>query len=206
MAGNEGGTRQVVLDAAQELAQRHGYNGFSYHELARRVGIKTASIHYYFPTKEDLGCVLMARYREQFANALSAIHDGSKSQKRMIERFIELFERTLASGDRLCLCGMLASEYGSLPDSIRAEVRRFFEESEAWLTGVLKEGRQSGAFRFDGPPALIARTLVSSLEGAMIAARTFDDASRLTATGAWLLKTISPKPASREVPTNHKGR
>jgi TetR/AcrR family transcriptional regulator, transcriptional repressor for nem operon len=46
--------RDQLLQHARSLLMARGYHGFSYHDLARLVGVKTSSIHYYFPKKEDL--------------------------------------------------------------------------------------------------------------------------------------------------------
>ena len=64
---------EQVLDLAQSLIQLRGYNAMSYRNLADEIGVKTASIHYYFPTKEDLGLALLKRYRLAFKNALAGI-------------------------------------------------------------------------------------------------------------------------------------
>ena len=125
----------------------------------------------------------MARYRERFAVALVEI-DGSGDAVSRVERFVDLFRRTLASGDRLCLCGMLASEHANLPAVVQKEVRRFFVETEAWLARVLADGRASAVLAFAGDPAELASTLFSALEGAMIAARAFGDYERLSRSGA----------------------
>ena len=55
-----------ILDIAQTLAQTRGYNAFSYRDISEVIGIKTSSIHYYFPTKGDLGEALVRRYRDNF--------------------------------------------------------------------------------------------------------------------------------------------
>ena len=69
----DGGTRTSLLDLAQDLAQRHGYNGFSYHQLARRLGLTTASIHYHFPSKEDLVSEVMVAVGLQLQQAMKLV-------------------------------------------------------------------------------------------------------------------------------------
>ena len=61
---NNKNTAELILDAAQVLVQEVGFNGFSYAHIAEKVGIRTASIHYHFPNKEDLGEALITRYTE----------------------------------------------------------------------------------------------------------------------------------------------
>jgi len=184
-------TRNELLDRGQALAQRHGYNGFSFSDLAVEIGIKTASIHYHFPTKADLGKALMARYRERFMARLAIIDLEQSDARRKLEQFAGLFEETLAAGGKLCLCGMLASEYETLPDLVRVEVRAFFDACELWLVNVLKQGRAAKLFNFAGSGMETAQMLLSSLEGAMVTARTFGDMRRLTNARHWLLDAIA---------------
>ena len=186
-------TRSALLDTAQELVQTGGFNWFSYRDLAERVGIRTASIHYHFPTKTDLGVALMQRYHERFLARLAAIEQERKSARGRLEAFAGLFLETLQSGERLCLCGMLATEYATLPQELQREVARFFERAEAWLAGILAEGQSTGESAFEGSPTEVARTIFSALEGAMIAARTFGDPQRLATTGQWLVDTLCPE-------------
>ncbi|EQD50561.1 transcriptional regulator, TetR family, partial [mine drainage metagenome] len=44
---------EKIIDVAQQLVQSRGFNAFSYRDLADRISIRTASIHYYFPKKDD---------------------------------------------------------------------------------------------------------------------------------------------------------
>jgi TetR/AcrR family transcriptional regulator, transcriptional repressor for nem operon len=181
----------MVLDAAQQLVQQRGYNAFSYHDLADEIGIKTASIHYYFPTKGDLGKALMRRYTLQIQESLAEIDARASEPKRKLKSFFELFAAGMCvDGGKLCLGCMLASDLITLPDGLQDDVRAFFECMETWLVKVLKEGRALGAFQFVGSPEKTAQVFVATLNGAMITARAFGDDKHLTESTAWLLSMI----------------
>lgn len=182
----------MVLDAAQQMVQQRGYNAFSYHDLAHEIGIKTASIHYYFPTKGDLGKALMNRYTRQIQEDLSAVDERTADPKRKLKGFFELFAAGMCvDGGKLCLGCMLASDLLTLPDGLQDEVRVFFQGMEAWLAQVLREGRAAGVFKFTASPEKTAHVFVATLNGAMITARAFGDDKHLTESTAWLLNTIS---------------
>jgi TetR/AcrR family transcriptional repressor of nem operon len=183
-------TRDRLLDVAEELVQTRGYNAFSFRDLAKRVGIRAASVHHYFPSKADLGRRLMERYRRKFGEALHHISIWVRDPRKRLEEFVGLFRETLRRGDRLCMCGMLATEYATLPAKVRTEVRRFYGDSEAWLTRVYAEGRKARRLEFAGKPATAARTFFGALEGAMIASRAFGDERRLASAGKWLVKAL----------------
>lgn len=57
----DGDTRHLILDVAEELLLTRGYVAFSYQDIAARIGIRKASIHYHFPSKADLGLAIIER-------------------------------------------------------------------------------------------------------------------------------------------------
>src|SRR5580693_6206127 len=181
-----------ILDIAQELIQSRGYNGFSFGDLAERLGVKTPAIHYHFATKEDLARSLMTRYRQRLHASLDKIDESGPSPRRALERFIQLFHATLKPDHRLCLCGMLATELTTLPTSVQTEVRVFFEDNEKWLAQVLGEGRKAKVLEFEGSSAAAARCIYAALHGAMLSAHTFADPSRLATAGRWILDALLP--------------
>jgi len=69
--------RDAILKAAEARIRRNGFHGFSFRDLAEDVGIKSASVHYYFPTKADLGVSLMRNYQEQMLAAFGDAEDDS---------------------------------------------------------------------------------------------------------------------------------
>lgn len=185
-------TPDRVLDAAERLAATRGFNGFSYADVAGEVGITTASLHYHFPGKADLGRALVDRYSASFTSALAAIDARERRSTARLERYGRLYADALARG-RMCLCGMLAAEVETLPSPMRAAIRRFFDANEAWLSGVLEQGRASGDLSFRGTPRDAANHWVSTLEGAMLLARSYDDPSRLAAASRRLLASFTAR-------------
>jgi TetR/AcrR family transcriptional regulator, transcriptional repressor for nem operon len=202
MIVSEPDTRSRLLEVALELVQLRGYNAFSFQDLARRVGIKTASIHYHFPTKGDLGLTLVRRHRQVFADAFASIDTSEPDHWERLRRYVGLFRATLEDGHRMCLAGMLAIEYQSLPPELVDEVRGLFENNELWLTKTLKAGRKAGLLDFDGPAAEVARTLFAALEGAMLSACAFADLNRFDAAATWHLEQLRNR--RKVVPTNRR--
>ena len=160
-------------------------------DLAEQIGIKTASIHYHFPTKGDLGEALIENEREVFARNLAQLDAAEKDPRRRLERFIQLFQATTIGCDnRMCLGAMLAVEQETVPDAVGQAVRRLFAANEEWLAKLLEEGRKKRQFRFKGSADAAARFLFSSLEGALLTARAFHDSSRFEATTQWIVETL----------------
>jgi TetR/AcrR family transcriptional regulator, transcriptional repressor for nem operon len=187
-------TATRILDVAETLVQRRGFNGFSYADIAAELQITTASLHYHFPGKAELGRALVARYTARFSEALEAIAASSADAPARLRAYVELYAGVLRDR-RLCLCGMLAADYDTLPEPMRDAVRHFFDRNEEWLADILGAGREVGTLQFDGTPQEASRVLVCGLEGAMLLARPYGDASRFDSAAARLLASIGVGPS-----------
>jgi TetR/AcrR family transcriptional repressor of nem operon len=97
----------------------------------------------------------------------------------------------------MCLCGMMAAEYATLPAAMQEGVRRYFDANEAWLVHMLTSGRRKKQLAFAGPPVEVARLLVSALEGAMLLARSRRDHSQLHSVAKRLLVDLTGKSGAR---------
>jgi TetR/AcrR family transcriptional repressor of nem operon len=168
MARTSSDMREALMTAARATVQAHGYNALSFRELAKEVGIKSASVHYHFPTKGDLGAALARRYTEDGAAQLEKLLAIRQDPKWCMERYIEIFRSALANDNRMCLCGIMSAEHDDLPPEVRAEVNGFVRMNVAWLAGVLALA-EPGA----GEPVLKERALAvfAAIEGAQLVAR-----------------------------------
>ncbi len=194
-------TATQILDVAERLVQVRGFNAFSYADVAAELKVTKAALHYHFAGKAELGEALIARYAARFAEALAAVESRVGDAPGRLEAYADLYLDVLRK-KRMCLCGMLAAEYQTLPAPMQDTVIRFLAENEVWLTGVLEQGRRERTLRFEGEPGDVARMIVSSLEGAMLVARPFGDISRFEAVARHVLaglKISTPKPARTRV-------
>jgi TetR/AcrR family transcriptional repressor of nem operon len=182
-------TSAKIMDVAERLVQTRGFNGFSYADIARVLHITKASLHYHFPTKAKLGERLVQRYRTSFLVALDRIdekfHEAGPKLRAYVEIYVTVLER-----NRMCLCGMLAAEYATLPKTMKDELRHFFDVNEAWLVEVLEHGRAKKEVSFAGPAVEYSRVLVAALEGAMLLARSHGEFFRLRAAANHLLTDL----------------
>jgi len=179
-----------VLDAAERLVQVRGFNGFSYADIAAELQITKASLHYHFATKADLGEALISRYAARFLQALAEVDTGGAAAPAKLAAYAQLYTNVLTD-QRMCLCGMLAAEYPTLPVPMQTAVLGFFDENEAWLATVLEQGREEGTLAFAGSIRDTARMIVSGLEGAMLMTRPYGDTARFEVAAASLLASLT---------------
>jgi TetR/AcrR family transcriptional repressor of nem operon len=183
-------TASRILDVAERLVQERGFNGFSYADVASELGITKASLHYHYAGKAELGEALIRRYSERFVSALEAIEADQSDAPDKLAAYAALYADVLR-GRRMCLCGMLAAEYQTLPRPIRDAVITFFDDNESWLERVLEQGRDSGSLSFAGSSRETARMIISALEGAMLVARPYGDLDRFRTASDGLLGTLA---------------
>ena len=182
-------TSQRILDVAERLVQTRGFNGFSYADIAEALDVTKASLHYHFPSKADLGRNLIQRYEKAFLAALKAIDATGAAPRERLKRYARIYADVLRD-NRMCLCGMLASDYATLPKPMKDEVRHFFDENEQWLAAVLEEGRKAGSLAFKGPAVDLARVVVGTLEGAMMLARSYGEPARFETVAERLIASL----------------
>jgi TetR/AcrR family transcriptional regulator, transcriptional repressor for nem operon len=184
------GTAERILDIAEQLVQVRGYNAFSYADVAGELGVTKASLHYHFAGKAELGEALISRYVERFGGALAAIDSEAADAAAKLRAYADLYSGVFRDG-RMCLCGMLAADYETLPERAQESVIAFFDANEAWLERLLEEGRDDGTLHFEGRARDTARTIVTGLEGAMLVARPYGDLDRFEATVRTLLTRLT---------------
>ena len=165
-------TRETIMAVARATAQAHGYTGLSFRELAREVGVKSASIHYHFPTKGDLGAALARRYAEDAAATLERLWAETPDPAACLRQYAAVFRLALENDNRMCLCGFMAAEYDDLPEAVRVEVQGFADINIAWLARVLVAADPVG----DAAAAeRRARAIFAAIGGAQLTARSRGD-------------------------------
>ena len=170
--------RNELEALAREKVQRSGLRDLSFRTLADEVGVKSSSVHYYFPEKGDLTAALIGNYSRDFMQRLTAVSAGESTLGLKLMAFVNLFEEA-AANDKLCLCGMLAAELSALDDECRSLLERFFKHSEEWLFGVLNEHKADVANPL--PLDKLAAVMMSGLEGALLLDRVHGAGTHLQA-------------------------
>lgn len=166
-------TKERIMEAARLTVQDLGYSGLSFRELAKDVGIKSASIHYYFATKGELGGALASRYTAHYADYFDTLLTQGLDVETCMARYTDVFADTLRNGNRMCLAGILSAERNELPEEVRTEVVKFGEMNERWLSRVLAlhEPAQPEAIRRR------ARAIFAAVQGAQLIAHSRGDVS-----------------------------
>jgi len=167
--------RATILAAAEGQIRASGYDGFSFREIAKVVGIKSSSVHYYFPTKADLGVAVARQYCDRF---IASLPEAPKDRTKALA---DAFAYAMRVDAKVCLCGVLGSVQSSLPQSVGAEAKRFFELTMKYLIGPKPAKRAEREWAFQ---------VVAQLEGGMIVALALGDTAAFEA----LVRSLPSRP------------
>jgi TetR/AcrR family transcriptional regulator, transcriptional repressor for nem operon len=159
-------TREQILTLAQQAIAERGYSAFSFRELAAELGIKSASIHYHFPTKTHLGLEVAQSYRERFELALASA--AALEPRAALDVLINIYRAEVKSSQRMTVCMMLAAEIKTLPEEIKREMGLFYQLNLHWI-----ETQLVALERIDAAP--LSRQVFALLQGGLMGAKTLGD-------------------------------
>lgn len=163
--------REEILAAARLVAQAHGYAGLNFRDLAKDVGIKAASIYYYFPSKAELATAVAKRYWEDASAYLETLAQNASSPLEALRRYPETFRWALENDNRICLCSFMSAQFDDLPDPVKTEVQAFADVNIAWLKKMLVAAKVASAKKAEA----LARAIYAGIVGAQLMARSRAD-------------------------------
>jgi TetR/AcrR family transcriptional regulator, transcriptional repressor for nem operon len=180
MASKHVDTREEILKVASHFVQTRGFSAFSFGHIAEQLDIKPPAIHYHFSTKADLGVALATRYRARYQRWITEAADQGLAAPACIEGYFRIATRTLEDHLKVCPVGILASEYGALPEAMQQEVSGMVHDITDWLNKTLARGARDGSLKFQGTAKANATLVVCALQGAlqdsrMLGRKCFDD-------------------------------
>lgn len=177
-------TAEKLLDAAELRMRRGGYNSVSFRDLAADTDIKSASVHYHFPTKEAMAVRLVERYSERIFEALETKAVKAKTPEDRLAAFSAIYRGALKDDGAICLCVLLGSELPGLPQDLQAEVKKFFKANIDWIAKSLPNEIPAAEKKRR------AATFVSAHQGAMMMAVAVNDFTLLDGLGKCLTPSM----------------
>jgi TetR/AcrR family transcriptional repressor of nem operon len=151
--------KTAIMDAAERRIQAGGFGGFSFREIAADVGIKSSSVHYHFPTKEDLAAAVVRRWADHASQNIDREFEKDPDPVRV---WTKALRGTTFTDPHMCPCTVLGASSRDLPEQVAAEVKAFFKMC---LDKMVDEGLSRNQ----------ATELFSTLVGAMVVANALRD-------------------------------
>lgn len=159
-------TNQQILHYAGNFLQCRGYNGFSYRDISRKLGIKNAAIHHYYPQKEDLVATFLEASRHKFAENTAQIAESGGSAREQLQYYFDYALKEFDEGKSICPPGSVMLDFDELPEKVKKQHLLLLDEILTWLSRVLKTGLERGEFSFSDPVEIRADAIFETLLGA----------------------------------------
>jgi len=135
---------QIIEAAARVFAER-GFHGATTQDIADVLGIKQASLYYYFSSKEAALELVCLRGVEGFFEAAKAIAARPESARERLALLINSHLSPLV--DRADFVKVFLNERQHLPTESRRRIGRWSRGLERIFEEVIKEGIANGEFR-----------------------------------------------------------
>lgn len=150
--------KEILLAAAAVFAER-GFHGCRTQDIADRLGLKQASLYYYFPTKEAaLEAVCLYAVSEAAMRLRPLLEDVEAALPETIRRVIHAYLHDLQT-HRDCMI-VLNEQRRHLPPEQQASIRVQAHEYRSLLLQLFEQARSRGEIRSDVDCALSARALI----------------------------------------------
>ncbi|OFY39159.1 MAG: TetR family transcriptional regulator [Bacteroidetes bacterium GWF2_40_14] len=166
-------TREKIIELGENLIRSKGYNAFSYQDISTELGIKNAAVHYYFPTKENLGTSIVKTNIQRFEEMVENMHSHGFNERQQLDTFVKIYLKSHRE-QKLCIIGSLASDFNTLNETTRTELKRMTEIILKWLTDILVTGKEKKLFVFDEEPQSKAFIILSGMVASLQVSRMMD--------------------------------
>ena len=169
-------TKDRLIDYATQTVQSLGIHALTIRDLGERAGIKSSSVMYHFKNKNGLIEELTSVYHDAFFEELNRIQKIHTDPFVRLDKLVKIFQ-TVLEEDKLCLCGMLASESATINDATKERTKQFFIQLEIWVKLNLEKAEVD---------VKLAKVIISSLEGAILLDKLGNRREHLNAVQYWI--------------------
>lgn len=152
-----------IIDAAARVFAERGYHGATTQDIANVLGIRQASLYYYFPSKEVALEIVCTRGVEDFYKAAQAIADGPGTASERLAALIRSHISPIL--DRGDFVKVFLTQRQFLPNESRRRVGKWSHQIEKIFETVIRAGIRTGEFRSDADPRLATLALLGMANG-----------------------------------------
>ena len=161
--------RARIVEAADQLFYKRGYNQTSFSDIADITGIPRGNFYYYFKTKDDILAAVIDARVNQYQEVLTSCNDSSDDPRERLLAFVDVMansEDTVL--DAGCPIGSLCTELAKDSDALQSKSREVFELLRDWMSRQFEEiGFTDGNEN--------AMDMLARMQGVAVIACTFKD-------------------------------
>ena len=157
--------RRAIAAATRALIVEKGFEGLRTRDIAERVGINIATLHYHVPTKEALIELVAETMKAEFRAQSIARPRAHLSPAERLEHEFYDFEEMFTERQELIGVFSEMMERARRDSAVAAGVGPMLRKWREMVAAILADGKADGTFRPDLDPEPAAQMLI----GAMIA-------------------------------------
>lgn len=161
MDSHSAGTRQGILEAAENQFAWHGYEGAHLQIIASQAGVQKTAIYYYFPSKAALYNAVLKNILEHFESVISQVISGSGCHAERLSNLVDAFNDIFA--ERRNYSKIMVRLFVDSPDVLQEDIYAPVHRLVAQILRFIREGKEQGVFT-----KASARHFLQSAVGAMI--------------------------------------
>ncbi len=166
-------TRHRIVESARDLFLAQGYNATGIAQILQKANVRSGSLYYFFPTKEDLLLAVLEWYRQNIDEGLlKPVYDRIDDPIERVFGVLDGYRQLLTIFDFEfgCPIGNLALELDNSHPGIRPLLVANFEN---WVDAIQECLAASGRLPAEVDPRQLAVHVLTVMEGGMMLARTY---------------------------------
>ena len=132
--------RTRIIEAADQLFYKHGYNQTSFSDIADITGIPRGNFYYYFKTKDDILAAVVETRVKQYQEALASCDNATDNPGERLHAFIDIMagseDSVVNTG---CPIGSLCVELAKDTEALQSKSREVFVLLRDWMSRQFEE-------------------------------------------------------------------
>lgn len=158
-------TRDNIIELARNYMQTIGYHSFNYKLIALQLNIKNASIHHYFPSKEDLALAVIEKDKQDFLGMIR--HLATETPADNVEALLTNYNEYFKNGRKLCIISTFGTVFNDVSEKIQMASGAYAGLVIKWLTEMFTAGVKSKEFLFKESPEDMTAIWMAALPGSL---------------------------------------
>lgn len=161
--GNTDDRRRAIAAAARELIVEKGIEGLRTRDIADRVGINVATLHYHVPSKEELIGLVAETLKDDFrGQSLARPRTHLTPAERLDHEFSDFAEMYFERPEVLAVMSEMM-ERGRRDPIVKAALHPLMVRWREMVADILRTGAADGTFRSDLDPEPAAQIVVGAM-------------------------------------------
>jgi AcrR family transcriptional regulator len=154
--------RESVLNVAQEIFTRYGFQKATMDDIARAMGKGKSSIYYYYSSKEEIFSAVVEKELSELRSKIMAAVELATGPREKLKAYVN--ERMQGLGKMVNLFNVLRTEFIAQRDFTDQIRMKTDEEEIRIIRSILDEGVSGGIFNLEDT-WLTSIVIVTALKG-----------------------------------------